>query len=142
MLAPSTRHPSDATIHVVAPPVSVLVVDDLAAFRAATASVINVVDGFMFAGEADSGERAIAFVREHPVDLVLMDVLMPGMGGIAAAEQIRHHNPGVTVVLLSVYEEKDLPHCVTAGCQFCHKERFGPDMLEALWRHRNTQSSG
>jgi len=136
MLAPSTRSRSHATIRVVTMPVSVLVVDDLAAFRVATASVIAVSDGFLFVGEANSGEEALAFLRKHSVDLVLMDVLMPGMGGIAAAERIRRQFPAITVVLLSVYEEKDLPQGVTPGCRFCHKERFGPDALEALWWHR------
>jgi two-component system invasion response regulator UvrY len=127
-----------ATIPIMDPPVAVLVVDDLAAFRAATASVIDVSEGFLLVGEADSGEQALAFLRDRPVDLILMDVLMPGMGGIAAAEQIHRQFPGVTVILLSVYEEKDLPHSVTAGGRFCHKERFGPDALEALWRCCNT----
>jgi len=133
MLAPSTSPRPHATIRIVHPPVSVLVVDDLPAFRAATASVIAVSDGFVFAGEADSGEQALAFLRQGPVDLVLMDVLMPGMGGIAAAERIRRRFPSIAIVLLSVYEEKDLPQPVTPGCRFCHKESFGPDALEALW---------
>ena len=122
-------------------PVSVLVVDDLAWSRAAMASVVAVVDGFSCAGEADSGERALDFLTEHPVDLVLMDVIMPGIGGLAAAEQIRNRFPEVAVVLLSVYEETELAGRVPRGCQFCQKEQFGPDVLEEWWRHRVSRSS-
>ena len=120
-------------------PVSVLVVDDLAWFRAATASVIAVCDGFVVAGEADSGEHAIALLAERPVDLVLMDVLMPGMGGVEAATRIRDRFPDVAVILLSVYEERDLIVPVPPDCQFCHKERFGPDVLEALWQEHGSR---
>jgi two-component system invasion response regulator UvrY len=139
MLALSTRPSCAATIHVVAPTVSVLVVDDLAWFRAATASVIDVSDGFIVAGEAASGEDAITILRGRLIDLVLMDVRMPGIGGIAAADQICRDFPDVAVVLLSVHDESDLPDRVPAGCQFCHKDQFGPDILEALWRQRGMQ---
>ncbi len=114
--------------------VSVLVVDDLAWFRRATASVITVTDGFSVAGEARSGEEAITFLEQTAVDLVLMDVIMPGIGGLAAAAAIRSRFPTVRILLLSVYQEQHLPQPLPAGCQFCDKGRFGPDALEALWR--------
>lgn len=114
--------------------VSVLVVDDLAWFRRASASVISVTEGFSVAGEASSGEEAIAFLEQTPVDLVLMDVIMPGIGGLSAATVIRDRFPSVRVLLLSVYQERQLPQALPAGCQFCDKDRFGPDALEMLWR--------
>lgn len=114
--------------------VSVLVVDDLAGFRRATASVIDVTDGFSIAGEASSGEEAITFLEQTPVDLVLMDVIMPGIGGLAAAAAIRSRFPMVRILLLSMYLEQHLPQPVPSGCQFCDKGRFGPDALEALWQ--------
>jgi DNA-binding NarL/FixJ family response regulator len=114
--------------------VSVLLVDDLASFRQAAAAVIAAADGFVLAGEAGSGEEAISFLEERSVGLVLMDINMPGMGGIRAAEQIRRRFPDVVVVLLSILHAVDLPsEVLSSGVRSCHKDRFGPDELEALW---------
>jgi two-component system invasion response regulator UvrY len=135
VLARPTRRGGGATIgEVEQQPVSVLVVDDLASFRRAAAAVIAATDGFVLAGEVGSGEEAIAFLEREPVALILMDVTMPGIGGIRAAEQIHRRFPGVAVVLLSIYHSEDLHQdAASSGAQFRHKERFGPDELEALW---------
>jgi two-component system invasion response regulator UvrY len=110
MLARPTAERVDATLRLMeSQPVSVLVVDDLASFRRAAAAVIAVANGFVLAGQAGSGEEAIAFLEKRPVGLVLMDINMPGMGGIRAAEQIRRRFPHVMVVLLSVLHADDLP---------------------------------
>ncbi len=116
--------------------VAVLVVDDAAAFRHATADVVDALGGFRVAGLADSGEQALELMRSTSVDLVLMDVVMPGIGGVGAARSIHAQRPDVRIVLLSAHARDELPD-LTAECQwcvFCPKEDFGPDVLEALWR--------
>jgi two-component system, NarL family, invasion response regulator UvrY len=135
MLARPTDHSPAAMIGgVERHPISVLVVDDLPSFRRAAASMIALTDGFRLAGEAASGEEAIAFLEQHRVGLVLIDVNMPGMGGMEAARHIRHQFPDVKVVLLSVYTAESLfRDAWSIGAVFCPKERFGPDDLEALW---------
>jgi two-component system invasion response regulator UvrY len=115
--------------------VAVLVVDDLRSFRLAAAQVIEAAEGFVLVGEAASGEAALDFLQWHDVALVLMDVQMPGMGGVTAAREIARCFPRVAVVLLSVNSEADLPPgALSAGAQFCAKEQFGPAELEGLWR--------
>jgi two-component system, NarL family, invasion response regulator UvrY len=140
MLARPTGEPAGATLRSMKPqPVPVLVVDDLASFRRAAAAVIAVTNGFVLAGEAGSGEEAIALLEERPVGLVLLDINMPGMGGLQAAEQIRRRFPDVMVVLLSVLHLDDLPpEALSSGVRCCHKDRFGPDELEALWAGGNS----
>jgi two-component system invasion response regulator UvrY len=135
MLARPTGDPAGAKLRSMKPqPVPVLVVDDLASFRRAAAAVIAVTNGFVLAGEARSGEEAIALLEERPVGLVLLDINMPGMGGLQAAEQIRRRFPDVIVVLLSVLHLDDLPpEVLSSGVRCCHKDRFGPDELEAIW---------
>ena len=87
--------------------------------------------------EAETDEEALTFLEQRSVGLVLMDVNMPGIGGIRAAEQIRSRFPEVLVVLLSIYQLAELPAAAAScGAKFCHKERFGPDELEALWDGR------
>ncbi len=81
--------------------ISVLIVDDHEAFRRAAAELVSSVPGVTVAGQASSGERAIAQVASSPPDIVLMDVRMPGMGGLEAARRIATTNPETLVVLLS-----------------------------------------
>jgi CheY-like chemotaxis protein len=132
MLAPLTRRPAAEMINGVEPAeVTVLVVDDLDAFRRVAAGVIAECGGFVLAGEASTGEEAIAFLEARLVGLVLMDVRMPGIGGVAAAREIRRRFPRVAVILLSVDRLELLPPL--SGVTYCHKSVFGPDELERLW---------
>lgn len=115
--------------------VSVLVVDDLASFRRAASAVVAVAEGFALRGTAGSGEEALAFLDRTSVDLVLMDVRMPGMGGVEAGMRIRDRYPDVVVLLLSVSRADELPAAVRdRGIGFCAKDFFGPEELEAQWR--------
>jgi len=122
---------------VIQPDVGVLVVDDLAAFRLVATQVVDETVGFRVVGVAESGEAALTVLQQQPVDLVLMDVYMPGMGGVAAAGQIRQLFPHMRVVLLSVHGREDLPAgALSPGVDFCAKELFGPEELERLWAGR------
>ena len=115
--------------------VSVLIVDDQAPFRMSARAVVAFTPGFEVVGEANSGEEAVEQVDALAPQLVLMDINMPGMGGIAATRQITTEHPDVRVVLLSTYDADDLPAdartCGAAG--YVHKEQFGPDVLTTLW---------
>ena len=115
-------------------PVTVLVVDDQSPFRLAARSVVRATPGFEVVGEATSGEEALAQVEALSPGLVLMDINMPGLGGIEATRQIVAAHPEVAVVLLSTYDAEDLPaDARTCGAKaYVHKEQFGPDVLESL----------
>jgi DNA-binding NarL/FixJ family response regulator len=117
------------------PAVSVLVVDDQAPFRTAARLVVRATAGFDVIGEARSGEEAVEAVARLNPQLVLMDINMEGMGGIAATKLIRDEHKGTNVILLSTYDEDDLPaDAHTCGAlAYIHKERFGPDILEGTW---------
>ena len=83
--------------------VKTLIVDDQEPFLDALRRLIAAVPGFVLAGEASSGEDALAMVDEVAPQLVLMDVRMPGMGGFEAALRIREsgRNPKVQVVFVT-----------------------------------------
>ena len=111
----------------------VLTVDDQASFREVARRVVEAVSGFRWIGEACSGEEAVAFVRDHPPDLVVMDVRMPGIGGLNAAQRIAADAPGITILLVSAEEAEaaafDEPDSRSATV--ARKQDFGPALLRA-----------
>lgn len=125
------------------PPVSVLVVDDQLPFRSAARTVVGVTKGFAVVGEASSGEQAVELVAELHPDLVLMDINMDGINGIEATRRIVATHPESKVVLLSTYDEQDLPadarNC--GAIAYVHKERFGPAVLTEVWAGRDDQQT-
>jgi two-component system, NarL family, invasion response regulator UvrY len=128
----SARH--DGTV--VDEVVRVWVVDDQASFRRATAATLDAMDDFVMAGECETGESAVELIRDGGADIVLMDIHMPGMGGIEAARQIHAAHPDVMVVLMSTYDREDIS-VAAADCgasAYLHKEHLSPDLLSRIWR--------
>jgi len=102
--------------------------------RRALTRVVDAAEGMVVACEAATGEEALAQLESRDVALVLMDVRMPGMGGIRAAEIMRRRFPGVGVLLLSAHDSDMLPaELEQCGASFCRKNTFGPDQLEKAW---------
>jgi DNA-binding NarL/FixJ family response regulator len=114
----------------------VLIVDDAKSFRAAMAQVVEAVPHFRVVAVADTGEEALRVAGSTPIDLTLMDVVMPGMGGVQAARRIHNEHPDISVMLVSAYSLDELPPLPTpcSWCRFCAKDDFGPDALEEWWR--------
>ena len=81
--------------------IRVLVVDDQLIYRSALASLLEVVGGYTVVGEADSGEQAVERARALELDLVLMDLRLPGMDGWAATQEIRSQGNAPEVVVIS-----------------------------------------
>ena len=115
--------------------VRVLVVDDQRPFRLAAAGVLRRTPGFVLAGEAGSGEDAVTQAREIRPDLVLMDIRMPGIGGVEATRQVLAEMPGTVVFLCSTYERADLPvdAADSGAAAYLHKEELRPELLGELW---------
>jgi DNA-binding NarL/FixJ family response regulator len=112
--------------------VRVLVVDDREPFRLAAAAVVGTTPGFVLAGEASTGEDALEAVRRLLPDVVLLDVVLPGMDGWATADRIRAGHPSVRLVLLSTYDgAEQYDRAASAGLRFVPKDRFGADVLLA-----------
>jgi DNA-binding NarL/FixJ family response regulator len=116
--------------------VRVWVVDDQASFRRATAATVAAMDDFMMAGECETGESAVDLIRDGDADIVLMDIHMPGMGGIEATRQIRAAHPDLIVVLMSTYDVEDIPAAASdcGAVAYLHKERLSPELLSRIWR--------
>ena len=86
-------------------PIRVLVVDDEPHMRRGIRASLNA-HGYSV-DEFRNGEEAVSAMREQPADLILMDINMPGMGGIEACRRIRAFAPGVGIVMITVRETED-----------------------------------
>jgi len=115
--------------------VTVITVDDQQVFREAAQDVIDATAGFTSVGEASSGAEALNLVDERRPELVLLDVRMPGMGGIEVARRIKDAHPEVVVVLISIEEPANVPASVSSsGAEaLVRKQDFGPHTLRGLW---------
>ncbi|BDX06623.1 UvrY/SirA/GacA family response regulator transcription factor [Planctobacterium marinum] len=89
--------------------VKLLLVDDHDLVRTGIRRILDDVDGFHVMAEADSGELAVKLCRKDPPDIVLMDMSMPGIGGLEATKQILRISEGIKVVALSVHKENPFP---------------------------------
>jgi signal transduction histidine kinase/CheY-like chemotaxis protein len=124
--------------------VKVLVADDQPQFLSAARSVVERTSGFELVGEAASGEEALELAALLRPDLMVIDITMPGIGGIEAARRIISRQPDAVAVLVSTYREEDLPPAAhTCGAVgYIHKEAFGPDSLRDVWGRRPTARRG
>jgi DNA-binding NarL/FixJ family response regulator len=123
--------------------VGVIVVDDQAPFRRAAKAILAATPGFDLLAEAVSGEHAVALARSLKPDIVLMDIKMPGIGGIEASRLITAASAAPLVVLVSSYRERDLPADVGAcgAVAYVAKEGFGRGVLENVWRGSRANAS-
>jgi len=88
--------------------VRVVIADDHPVVRTGLRLMLNMHETFDLVGEAVDGASAVRLTDELQPDVVLMDLRMPGMDGIAALEQIRREWPQVAVIILTTYNEDQL----------------------------------
>lgn len=89
--------------------IRVLVVDDHDLVRTGITRMLADIDGLQVVGEASTGEEALLKVRELRPDVVLMDVKMPGIGGLEATRKLMRSHPDIKVVAVTVCEEDPFP---------------------------------
>jgi len=89
--------------------INVLLVDDHHLVRSGIRRLLDDAPGIKVIGEADSGEKAIRMARKKKPDVVLMDVNMPGMGGIEATRKMHKLYPEVKIIAITVYGEEPFP---------------------------------
>jgi DNA-binding NarL/FixJ family response regulator len=113
-------------------PVRVLLVDDDDLMRAGLKAVLSSDARVEVVGEAGSGRAAVERVRTLHPDLVLMDVRMPDLDGIAATREVIAASPEVKVVILTTFEQDDyIFGALNAGASGFLLKRSGPEELLA-----------
>ena len=89
--------------------INVLVVDDHDLVRSGIVRLLSDVSKITVVAEASSGEEAVKIAREKSPHVVLMDISMPGIGGLEATRKIVHYNPDIKVIALTIYESEPFP---------------------------------
>jgi DNA-binding NarL/FixJ family response regulator len=112
----------------------VVVVDDHAIVRRSLRELIELSSAWECCGEADSGEASLRVTQGLNPDVVIMDVSMPGIGGIAAARAIHAALPNVKIILHTLHKSAALIHTgLTAGATgYVVKTDPGNEMLATL----------
>src|SRR4029453_15905670 len=88
--------------------IKVLVVDDHPLTQAGLGNIMTAFPDLELVGAVESGEEAVAFCDHNEPDIILMDLLMPGMGGVAATRTIKERHPNIHIIALTSSEESDV----------------------------------
>jgi DNA-binding NarL/FixJ family response regulator len=117
-----------------APTVRVLVVEDYAPFLQCIASILAQTDDLQVICEASDGLEAVHKAEELKPDLILLDIGLPFLDGIAVAERIRKLVPEAKIVFVSQESDPDIAQAALAsgGCAFVLKARAATELLPVI----------
>src|SRR5262249_48281538 len=113
---------------------TVMLVDDHAIVRAGLRRILDTSADLEVIAEACSGEEAMQFSREYLPDIVIMDVNMPGMGGLEATRRMMQRHPGLKIIALSMHSQEPYPsQLLAAGAMgYLSKECSAHEVLAAI----------
>ncbi len=115
---------------------SILIGDDHAVVRRGLRQIFDETEEFKVVAEAGDGFEVLEQVRKHPVDLVVLDISMPGLNGLDALKQLRNEFPALPVLVLSIYgEDQYAVRVLKAGASgYLSKESAPEELLVAAHR--------
>jgi NarL family two-component system response regulator LiaR len=114
--------------------IRVLVVDDQPIVREGLCAMLSTKPGIEVVGEADSGEEAVFQANALQPDVILMDLVMPGMGGVTAIRDITQENPEARILVLSGFsEDAQIVESIRAGAQgYILKSARPEELVQAI----------
>ena len=117
-------------------PIKILLVDDQYLFLESLKLVLSTLaSDFEIVGTVQNGEEALRFLEETPVDIVLMDVYMPIMDGVAAVRIISRKHPSISVIMLTTFEDDDyVTEALAQGAKGYLLKNIAPQMLVSAVR--------
>lgn len=117
-------------------PISILIVDDHEVVRNGVRAYLETLPEFHVVGEAATGAEAIALVTEHVPDVVLMDLIMPGMDGVETTRRVKTISPRTQVVVLTSYHEDIhiFPALKAGATSYILKDMKMDKLVEAVCR--------
>lgn len=114
--------------------IKILLVDDHELVRTGIRRILEDINDFKVMGESQTGEEAVKFCRSTPPDVVLMDMNMPGIGGLEATTQILRYTDSTRVIVLSVHSQNPIPARVMKMGAFGYltKDAEPKEMINAI----------
>lgn len=94
------------------PPIRVILIDDHKHIHDAVALALTQADDIHLAAQGSTGDEAVILCRQHQPDIVLMDVVMPGMDGVTATKRLKSEFPNVKILVLSSFQDDDTVHAM------------------------------
>lgn len=115
-------------------PFDILLVDDHKIMRDGVKAILKLHTDFHVVGEAESGQDALQFLKRQSVDVVLMDIGLPGLSGIETTAELMRQSSEARVIILSMYEDEDsVVAAMRAGARgFVLKQASEIDLVDAL----------
>jgi len=115
-------------------PIKVIVVDDHDMVRRGLAAYFRTYPDIELIGEAGDGAEGVELCTELKPDVVLMDLIMPGMGGVEATREIRAQNPNIQVIALTSFQDKSMvQEAIRAGAiSYLLKNVNGENLTAAI----------
>jgi len=123
--------------------IRVLIADDHAIVRKGIRALLAEAGGFEVVGEADNGQAAVLRAQECSPDVILMDLLMPGMDGIEATHQITSRQPGTRILVLTSFaaDNKVFPAIKAGASGYLLKDSTPDELVRAIRQvHRGEPS--
>lgn len=117
-------------------PITIIIADDHEVVRKGLRSYLDILNEFKVLGEASSGEEAIELVKEHVPDVLLLDLIMPGLDGVETTRRVKAISPRTHVVVLTSYHEDEhvFPALKAGAISYILKDIRMEKLVEALNR--------
>lgn len=114
--------------------INVVLVDDHKLVRTGIRRILEDITGIKVVGEASNGEEALQVVRQTKPNVVLMDIKMPGLGGLETTRKLLRQNPDLKIVIITAYENDVFPvRLLQAGASGYLTKSASPDeMIRAI----------
>ena len=115
-------------------PITILIVDDHAVVRRGARAFLEAQPDFAVVGDVSSGGEAVLLAADLAPDIVLMDLVMPGMDGVQATRLVKQKSPGSQVIVLTSYHEDEhiFPAIRAGALSYLLKDISLPDLADAI----------
>jgi two-component system, NarL family, response regulator LiaR len=117
-------------------PITVMIVDDHEMVRRGACSYLEAQADISVVAQASSGEEAVKLAKEFIPDVVLMDLVMPGMDGIEATRRVKNASPRTQIIILTSFHQDEFifPALQAGAISFLLKDVKATELLDAIRR--------
>jgi len=118
MTATAAQSAAESPTQAAAARIRILIAEDHQVVRQGLVALLNMVDGLRIVAEAANGQQAVELFRQHRPDVTLMDLRMPGMGGVETIAAIRRDFPDARIIVLTTFDgDEDIFRAIQAGAR-------------------------